>query len=640
MGKRKRSRVRLNNEYKFVELIPVPLVICDKLTATILHYNTSFKKEFKNVKRQMKLTQFFGLSEDKFWEELIKGLWIKISFNQLDYIVSGVDLDENLVLCIVMVENIDRVLLSPGGLFVPSSFQLLKSILKMSERLNLLIREEELIAVFAKLFNELFPRRSVAIRLVDSSTFELSSVYANGKLKEGEREKLIVTELVKRELEELPSWDKLKDKVIISEEYIPIFVDKMYGFVIPLVDQMDFYGLLNIEYEEQQQSSIAHDFKIIRNLSSYFTMAIRNLRLFHNSLYLKEYLEKILEHAYLPIIMTDMSWKIQIVNKMWENITGFKREDIKGKVIFDTLPEKTASRLKPAFYRALKGETIKNLEIIIESELDPTRNIRLSLTIVPIKTQFQEIEGVIIIGYDLTELRNLQKQMIQSEKLATIGQLAAGIVHELNNPLTFISVYTEYLLNKYKNSDLIDKKDINKLERIYEGAERILRLTRDLISYARTPSEEPTLVDVKELIESSVVFCEHIIKRAGATVMCNIEEKIPRLYGIKSQLQQVMVNLITNACHAVQPGHGKIKIEAYRYSDDKIRIDVIDNGCGIPQENLNKIFEPFFTTKPEGEGTGLGLSIVKNIISNHNGDIFVESEVGKGSKFSIVLEAE
>lgn len=84
MGKRKRSRVRLNNEYKFVELIPVPLVICDKLTATILHYNTSFKKEFKNVKRQMKLTQFFGLSEDKFWEELIKGLWIKISFNQLE----------------------------------------------------------------------------------------------------------------------------------------------------------------------------------------------------------------------------------------------------------------------------------------------------------------------------------------------------------------------------------------------------------------------------------------------------------------------------------------------------------------------------------------------------------------------------
>jgi signal transduction histidine kinase len=248
-----------------------------------------------------------------------------------------------------------------------------------------------------------------------------------------------------------------------------------------------------------------------------------------------------------------------------------------------------------------------------------------------------EIEAVIFVGQDLTEIRALQKQVIHSEKLATLGQVAAGVAHELNNPLTSITVYGNYLLRKL--SGAIDPADQRKLERVVEAAERIQSFTRDLVTYARPSGEEPVLIRVVELVERALSFCEHLVVEYSADIGVAIATDLPPIYGIRGQLEQVLVNLLTNACHAMRPNGGRIEITARALDEERIELVVADSGAGIAPEHLGHIFEPFFTTKDQGEGTGLGLSIVRNILDNHNGAIRVESEPGRGARFVITLYA-
>ena len=169
------------------------------------------------------------------------------------------------------------------------------------------------------------------------------------------------------------------------------------------------------------------------------------------------------------------------------------------------------------------------------------------------------------------------------------------------------------------------------------SADRILNFTRDLVTYARPSAERPVALDITEVIDQSLVFCSHVIDEVGASIETHYEVGAPPVYGVKGQLVQVLVNLITNACHAMPMGAGKLRIETQSVGEGRLLLRVSDTGKGIQEENLKRIFEPFFTTKGEGQGTGLGLSIVRNIIEQHRGEIRVSSEVGRGTTFEIVL---
>jgi len=243
----------------------------------------------------------------------------------------------------------------------------------------------------------------------------------------------------------------------------------------------------------------------------------------------------------------------------------------------------------------------------------------------------------VFVGQDLTEVRDLQKQVIHTEKLATLGQVAAGVAHELNNPLTSITVYTNYLFKKLAGA--IDEADLAKLGRVRDAAERIQSFSRDLVTYARPSGEEPTLIRVEDLLERSLSFCEHLVAEYEADVSLDVAADLRAVYGIRGQLEQVCVNLLTNACHALPDEGGKISVTARPLGDDRIEIVFADTGCGIPAANLDRVFEPFFSTKDQGEGTGLGLSIVRNILDNHDGEISVKSEVNRGTTFTVVLYA-
>jgi len=209
-------------------------------------------------------------------------------------------------------------------------------------------------------------------------------------------------------------------------------------------------------------------------------------------------------------------------------------------------------------------------------------------------------------------------------------------VHELNNPLTNISVYGDYLLKKSQQAGA-DPGDVEKLRRIVASSVRIRNFTRDLVSYTRPSPEKPSLTAIEDIIDQALVYCDHLVEETGATVERRYCTALPKVYCVKGQLIQVFVNLITNACHAVPKDAGFLLLETSPLGEQKLIARVTDTGSGIPEHNLDCIFEPFFTTKGEGMGTGLGLSIIKNIVEQHRGVITVRSEVGSGTTFEVVL---
>lgn len=231
-------------------------------------------------------------------------------------------------------------------------------------------------------------------------------------------------------------------------------------------------------------------------------------------------------------------------------------------------------------------------------------------------------------------LTGLRAQVIQSEKLASLGQIAAGIVHELNNPLTTIVAYSDFLRKKIerKGGDL---SDVERLSRINEAAERILRFSRDLTAYSRPSNEVPAPVAIHDVIERALVFCEHELDKTGVIVERQFGE-VRAVRGVAGQLTQVFVNLFTNAAHAMRTEGGMLTI-ATSMREDEVEVIITDDGHGIDEEHRERIFEPFFTTKTDGSGTGLGLSIVRSIIHSHGGRIAVGGNDPRGSVFHVGL---
>lgn len=241
---------------------------------------------------------------------------------------------------------------------------------------------------------------------------------------------------------------------------------------------------------------------------------------------------------------------------------------------------------------------------------------------------------------DSAHLRALQARIVQSEKLASVGQIAAKVVHELNNPLTAIVTYAAFLTKKLERAGH-EEADVERLRRIGESADRILRFSRELTTYARPNEETASLVSIQEVIDRAVVFCEHLLMEHQVRVNTTVDPQTPPVVGRRGQLTQVFVNLVTNACHAIQDAgrgeNGRIEIDIGPGDAGGVRVGVADNGNGISPEHVIRIFDPFFTTKTEGRGTGLGLSIVRSIVEAHGGRVWVRSMVGSGSSFIVEL---
>jgi signal transduction histidine kinase len=232
----------------------------------------------------------------------------------------------------------------------------------------------------------------------------------------------------------------------------------------------------------------------------------------------------------------------------------------------------------------------------------------------------------------IEELRIAQKQLLQSEKLATIGQMAAGIAHELNTPLTYIM----------GNLELLQIQELGETQRemlrsIARGADRIKSLAQSLLAFSRPSQEELAPVAPNELVERSLELCHYQILKGGIRLERDLAAGLPLILGVPNQIEMALINLVVNAIQAMAQG-GLLRVSS-RLQGEQVEILVADEGPGIPEEAQPRIFEPFFTTKPEGRGTGLGLSTVLMVVERHRGKVDFTSKPGQGTTFRLTFPA-
>jgi signal transduction histidine kinase len=247
-----------------------------------------------------------------------------------------------------------------------------------------------------------------------------------------------------------------------------------------------------------------------------------------------------------------------------------------------------------------------------------------------------EISNLIEAFNQMVKETNLkQKQLIQSEKLASIGVFSSGVAHELNNPLNNISLTLDTLKEEFDHLSASEAKEM--LANVIIQADRASNVVRNLLDFSRETSTLPEdEIDIRQVIDTTVKLVGNQLKLENIQLDLDFPDNLSPVRGDFQQLQQVFLNLFLNSIYSISDT-GLVTIEAHEDSSSMIRIDFSDTGCGIPPDKLETIFDPFFTTKPLGDGTGLGLSIVHNIIWKHNGFIEVKSKTGRGTTFSIFL---
>jgi two-component system, NtrC family, sensor kinase len=250
--------------------------------------------------------------------------------------------------------------------------------------------------------------------------------------------------------------------------------------------------------------------------------------------------------------------------------------------------------------------------------------------------------GVVVILKDVSERREQEERMLLASRLADIGQLAAGVAHEINTPLASIALRAESLLKAAEDPRLQAMDSFKNFPRylktIDEEIFRCKRIIGGLLDFSRVRPPEVRETDLNLLAEKAAELVGHQMKLKQVVVAVDLDPDLPRVQADDGQIRQALIALLMNALDAT-PGGGRVEVGTSRGPGDAVTLSVSDNGSGIAPEALDKIFSPFFTTKPVGQGTGLGLAICHGIVTSHGGDIRVESEVGHGTRVSMILPA-
>ncbi|MFZ5443599.1 MAG: ATP-binding protein [Myxococcota bacterium] len=492
--------------------------------------------------------------------------------------------------------------------------------------------EEELVATVARGVKGLFPGRAFCVRIVDPRTCHLTSLYAEGRLRDGQRDlfhlRHSMVEKTHLELTGLPT-----DRVLVTSGELPLlFQGSVRGIAAPLVASGQLFGAVNVEYPGGLTADVMSDERILIQLANQVAIAVRNAKLIDELTFMRKYLEELLEKANALILVVNREGRVVVFNDAMVKLTGRSKAEVLGTEVQHLMPETERLKLLRVFGAALHGQPVTGVESVLLGA--GNREMRVAFSTSAVLSQSGEVEGVMAIGQDLTRMRELERRVIQAEKLASLGQLAASVVHEINNPMTAVSTYADALWRRAEGSPTADPADVDKYKRILDNAERVLRFTRDLVSYARPAHDKPELVDVNAVIEKAIGFCDHVLHKHGVRIGRELGPVAPFL-AVRQNLVQVFVNLITNACHATTSG-GLVTVTS-RTEGEHAVISVRDTGSGMDPETQARIFEPFFTTKPDGKGTGLGLSIVQGIVENHGGTITVHSEPGQGTTFTLRL---
>lgn len=359
----------------------------------------------------------------------------------------------------------------------------------------------------------------------------------------------------------------------------------------------------------------------------------------------KLYLENLINSIDDGILVVNMDYTIALANKAILEKTGLSLESIVGKYCYQVksgqnIPCKAGDLHCPLEEIRKSGKPVKTLHTSHPHENGSDGEKRfLEIYASPMKNEQGEVEYIIEVIRDITERKKLEGQLIQSEKLASIGVLTTNVAHEINNPMASITTCVEGLLKRMTKIQFKDSavESVFKeyLTTIKNAAFRCKNYTEKLLSFS-TPSQFDFVdFNVNDSLRDVTALVEHQALKYGKTIKLDLGSDLPYVRGDKTQLSQVFLNLITNGLDATGE-NGTVTVRSERNSSE-LRISIQDNGCGIDKNIRDKIFEPFFTTKEKGKGTGLGLYIAKNVVEKHGGRIDFEDISPHGTRFTVYI---
>ncbi|MGQ0702155.1 MAG: two-component system sensor histidine kinase NtrB [Gemmatimonadales bacterium] len=415
---------------------------------------------------------------------------------------------------------------------------------------------------------------------------------------------------------------------------------------VPLIHAGTRVGLLELEFvpPAQPPERMAAVLPIVGDLLAPFlgTVALSEdlaLEVASRSRAIEEqrrFTSLIIDSLPVGLYVIDRDYRIQVWNRKRELGTqGLRRSDVVGRQVFEVLTRQPAVQLKAEFDRVFRAGELQQLDIEVKGQgAGDTRYYRISR--IPMRLEGDAITHVITIGEDVTESREVQLRILQSEKLAAVGQLAAGVMHEINNPLATIGACVAAIEGRISKTDATVREY---LEIIDKEVDRCSRIVEGLLDFSRPREPVPKgPTPVNELVEQTLFLLKHHQRFKRITVTRHLGDDIPPILANDEQMIQVLMALMLNGVDSMDEG-GVLTVTTRTNParGDEVEIEIADTGHGIAAADLPKIFEPFYTTKPPGRGTGLGLSICYGIVEQHYGRIEVDSEPGRGTNFRVFL---
>lgn len=343
-----------------------------------------------------------------------------------------------------------------------------------------------------------------------------------------------------------------------------------------------------------------------------------------------QYLKNILHTSDSAIMMVDKDEKFIAWNKGAEQIFGFSEDEVLGKSSSLLLPEGEKYFSELSKIQTESRADGRSMILDTERKRKDGEIISVRLTVTKLTDKLGAYTGRSIIINDYSEYKRLQAQIDQSEKLAVIGQIAAGVAHEIGNPLTSISSLVQ-ILQRRSQDQFMNERLVN----IKENIDRITKIVRELVDFSRPPSYETELQDITDIIKTALGIVKYDKRVRQVKFGTDLKSTLPRVNIAADQLLQVFVNILINSLDAIG-GNGTINLTS-DFDDKNVFVTIADDGCGMDVSTIEKIFDPFFTTKEVGRGTGLGLSVSYGIVNRFRGEIRVKSKVNEGSTFTIVL---
>ena len=355
----------------------------------------------------------------------------------------------------------------------------------------------------------------------------------------------------------------------------------------------------------------------------------------------RRFTAKIIDSLPVGLYVIDREYRIQAWNRKRETgMQGVSREEAIGRTIFEILHRQPAAVLRGEFEDVFRTGQMQQFQID-SSASGEKRTYRI--TKIPMRLDDTEVSHVITIGEDVTEWREAQEGIAQAEKLAAIGTLAAGVMHEINNPLATIGACAETLALTLAEEGITSPRLVGSLpeslQLIEHEVQRCKGIVDGVLDFSRPKKSARTLLDMNGVLEKTLFLLKHHSRFKKLTVQLDAESPLPFVSASEEQLVQVLMALLINAMDAMHERGTIVLRTRADATRDAVITEVIDQGEGIRSADLPKIFEPFYTTKPPGRGTGLGLSICYSLVAENSGRIEVESVVGRGSVFRIVLPA-